>query len=1119
MKTNLKRLINIFLILLTLLNTPIKYSLVGNTFKNDFTPKNKVKSANSDINIITPENKTYAKPMYGYYPGTNGFEHDENEHEPKWFETVFTGGGIVKVIETLDGHHKVLELHDTSETNNDIVAKTLLANPTSGTIEYWIRTNDAEKLCEFRLDGGLILAELIKFRTRFNHLQCWNGTIWNDIASVQSNEWYHIRIDFECTNGNYSGLSQNTWKLYLNGGFELGVFPFINNRNYARIASWYTDMLSGLSDYSYYIDAIGFSWDEFYKVTNNMNEGLFLNFQAPGNLTWIGYSLDGTTNRTILGNITIPKPGCIGGLLHTIQIFGNDSENNVYTSEIRTFKIDNPTFIFLGGMGGSGTGPQFKANPNFFNYYGLINMIGIPYYEGTNSRPEFIGIYPNCSFSEIGGAVKNYIINEHHEGNIKDRIDIVGYSMGGVLARSIIKEYYHELKREGITITHVSICGSPCHGTWGFNMAYWLHEANGTLNEDWKNMQMCTVSSFMRDLNAEDETPYGIYYNTYRGIKYHADKYYCGPFDPDEDGNDDSIMQNLEKYNLTLVNQVDDIIGHLYDGAVAAGSVPLSGALNNRLYFNISHLIIPGIATPISKDILWDLKSYPKSQISTVSPENKTYYEAIDGYFPASNGFENDITSYKPEWFETVFTGGGTARVIETLEGRHKVLELHDTKVFSNVRVAKTFFALQNFGTVEYWMRTDDANKLCGFRLDSDILLTELITLRTRFNQFQYSDGTTWNNITTIQCNEWYHIRIDFECSLGNYQGLAQYEWHIYINGIKYGAYSFVNNLDYARVAWWYTDILYGLAKYYYYIDAIGFSWDPNYNIGDNVYQGLLLSFEKNFEHEWIKYSLDGNSNITILGNKAIALPEEGSHSIQVFYKDCSGDINNSELIYFSIDTTSPSIMINSPRSSELFGKIAPYFSISLNETNLDSMWYKLNDRDEIKFFTYSGQIDKAEWDDCSNGTVLIRFYAKDKGEYEGFSEIIVRKDIINPIISIQSPLINQTFKKPPRFSLIIEESSGLISKWYTIDGGEHNLTFSELSGEINACLWADAPEGRITIRFYAKDIVGNVGYEEITIIKKNPKPEPAIPGYNIIYIICLISIFSAIIIKNKLKE
>ena len=57
---------------------------------------------------------------------------------------------------------------------------------------------------------------------------------------------------------------------------------------------------------------------------------------------------------------------------------------------------------------------------------------------------------------------------------------------------------------------------------------------------------------------------------------------------------------------------------------------------------------------------------------------------------------------------------------------------------------------------------------------------------------------------------------------------------------------------------------------------------------------------------------------------------------------------------------------------------------------------------------------------------------------------------------------------------------------WYTIDGGLNNYTFTD-NGTINQAAWDALPEGSVTIRFYAVDIIGNIEFEEITVIKDIP--------------------------------
>ncbi|MFX0029655.1 MAG: PKD domain-containing protein [Candidatus Hermodarchaeota archaeon] len=218
-----------------------------------------------------------------HYSATNSFENDTIGANPGWFEEVYENGGSVQVIKELGGHSEVLELHDESTVFNEnaYVLKNI-SSQNSGTIEYWMRFNETIKLCGFRVDNGDLSNEIITIRAYSNFMQLYDGISFENIMPIQNNTWYHIRVDFECTSGNYRGLSQYTMRLFING-IRLGIFPFVNNEPQASRIEWYTDRFSSLPDHYYFIDAIGFSWDPNYKVGDNINGKNGSYFLEPGN--------------------------------------------------------------------------------------------------------------------------------------------------------------------------------------------------------------------------------------------------------------------------------------------------------------------------------------------------------------------------------------------------------------------------------------------------------------------------------------------------------------------------------------------------------------------------------------------------------------------------------------------------------------------------------------------------------------------------------------------------------------------------------------------------------------------------------------------------------------------
>ncbi|MHA2398490.1 MAG: DUF2341 domain-containing protein [Promethearchaeota archaeon] len=173
-------------------------------------------------------------------------------------------------------------------------------------------------------------------------------------------------------------------------------------------------------------------------------------------------------------------------------------------------------------------------------------------------------------------------------------------------------------------------------------------------------------------------------------------------------------------------------------------------------------------------------------------------------------------------------------------------------------------------------------------------------------------------------------------------------------------------------------------------------------------------------------------------------------------------------------DTEAPSITINAPNANDLFGSNAPSYNLTVADANLDSIWFSLDGGSNSTPVSDTGTIDQAMWSGRPNGTVTIRFYANDTLGNLNYTDVVVRKDIVDPSIdSIDSPSSGAWFNSaPPGYSLSITEAN-LAEIWYTLDGGVNNYT-GALSGTIDSTAWSNAGQGSVTIIFYVNDSVGN---------------------------------------------
>ena len=269
------------------------------------------------------------------------------------------------------------------------------------------------------------------------------------------------------------------------------------------------------------------------------------------------------------------------------------------------------------------------------------------------------------------------------------------------------------------------------------------------------------------------------------------------------------------------------------------------------------------------------------TELQIITPKNITYNMPMNGYFPATYGFESIKANECPEGWE-ISESGGIGKIIDLEDGHNKVFELYDdSDIYSTV--ANNSFQDQTSGTIELWIKLSEQQhtgiSICDGDREHSIYFAMMGD-----GYFAYYDGIIWNYLIRYIYNEWYHLRFDFDCNDA---------WHLWINNINIdlgGGYAYrgsVSQMD--RISIYTGDTT--TQTYSCYIDAVGYSWDSHYDVGDNINEGLLVSFENNTNIDGFKYSLDNNPNITINGNTVLPFPANGIHTIQLFGSNSTGSI------------------------------------------------------------------------------------------------------------------------------------------------------------------------------------------------------------------------------------
>jgi hypothetical protein len=77
----------------------------------------------------------------------------------------------------------------------------------------------------------------------------------------------------------------------------------------------------------------------------------------------------------------------------------------------------------------------------------------------------------------------------------------------------------------------------------------------------------------------------------------------------------------------------------------------------------------------------------------------------------------------------------------------------------------------------------------------------------------------------------------------------------------------------------------------------------------------IPLTFTVNEKTRWTGYSIDDRRNVTVLGNTTLTELSDGTHSVVVYARDVVGNAASTVTIYFTTDTTPPSILLLSPQN------------------------------------------------------------------------------------------------------------------------------------------------------------------------------------------------------------
>ncbi len=251
---------------------------------------------------------------------------------------------------------------------------------------------------------------------------------------------------------------------------------------------------------------------------------------------------------------------------------------------------------------------------------------------------------------------------------------------------------------------------------------------------------------------------------------------------------------------------------------------------------------------------------------------NETIQLNRSGNYMAAFSFTEDPVGSDPSGWNINEPGSTHINVIAEKEGHWKVIEQYHTA--SDSCVMENIFTSKQSSSgyqIEFWI-LGDSNAQCAFEIGnggSGLNCKIWMWLNFYANECRnVINGGSSNILITnnLTPNVWHHFRIKITGSL---------TFEIWIDQIYYGVYNgFLSQTTFDRVIFHrYTHP----GPFYYYIDAVDFSWAPNYYINRNYNQSYYshgfyvsksydLGNATNYYYKTLNFGrmLNPNSNITL---------------------------------------------------------------------------------------------------------------------------------------------------------------------------------------------------------------------------------------------------------------
>ena len=819
-----------------------------------------------------------------------------------WFKLRRVSKGAEVEFDEYD-HSKIVKL-DFGTSNQYCGITQNFAGQQYGSIEFWYKTENT------RLGAKMFFGNNLGITQRDNKWFIGAEDITPESPPL-NNTWYHLRIDFLVSGSSYHELTPGDWRPYIN---DLPS-PFDPSLPYSVTSiNSFTFETNG----SAYIDAIGYTWDSNYYIGKNTEK------ITPDHL-YEDYEI--TFNVVNLKESDVDKKGfsyeqetSLGEKYQYIWDFG---DGNYSYDESPTYRFSNEG--------------EFPVRLTLIDDQGAMKTV-VKNFVVENKHPKTDIVYG-----------LNYDVTYDFKYDVSNQPPTDWITHGNVKVVEFKDEFSKVVEVDTTTGGYGMIRIPEPSLDQNGSIEFWIYFTDIAKDE---------FFFFVDKLNPNDENLYALkkstrfgflngkwmYYYTYKGAG-DVDKYaYVEMTELPSPINNEWMHV---RFDYCWADQVEykglsDKEWRIYVDGVPSNVHEAVGDEFNRKGFDIksgSKIYLESIGFTTDKNYnlgdnnperlktyygTWDFRFYPNGPI----PFDETLKSTVLG--PWVFGSYN---------FEKI-ANNCSANILNELDGHSKVLELQDNNSSDLVFASLIDLAEPKAGTFEFWLRTTDTSQGLVIALGYEIFHSG-IWLGEDGNWW-YKNGNKYLNIDDVpkmQNNTWHHIRIDFNCSSG------QFYFAVDGNFSKLGPFDFDYKVE--NFGWNIWSTVHEGYNYSIFLDAIGASWDPAYEIGDNlntreaIYSDTEIIFsadsdDTKTDKENLRYLWNFGDNQTGFGQTVLhSYSRSGKYKVSLTVVDDNQEYDIAEK-YVWIDNMYPSIDLTEVH----YGRTTYDFTYD-NAGDFPSDWYR----------------------------------------------------------------------------------------------------------------------------------------------------------------------------------